>query len=287
MKHLKHFNEELDPQKYIRAGSRLSNLGKTSRGSKLVDYGYEKSWGFYNVHIGNMGDSSWGLYTGKLTNPECKFHYGLPHWDGPQNNKTTTLIKTIDEEDLLKNWTDGRETLSFTLEFTMQLSEESKLDLISKNKIAKGWSSYNKIPLFVLHVELSDWSDGLREYNYLEGDDEYLKPGDENYHDVSMMYANTSQILLTLMPLFTKDYFGIFADRKSAVKFKRELPKLIDPYKSHIMDLLSLVSASTDNLERLMDKIYNMSVNYLYQDEVPKGVGSSAYRDSWFYKSFR
>ena len=286
MKHLKHF-EELNPQKYIRAGSKLSTLGKTSRGSKLVDYGYEKSWGFYNAHIGNMCDSSWGVYTGKLTNPSCEFHYGLPQWNGPQTNKTSTLIRTIDEEDLLKNWTDGRETLSFTLELKMQLSEESRLDMMSKNKIVKSWSSYNKIPLFALHVELSDWSDGIREYNYMEEDNEYLKPGDDDYHDVSMMYANTNHIMLTLMPLFTKDYFGIFADRKSALKFKRELPKLVDPHKSKIMDILSLVSGSTDNLENIIGKIYNMSINYLYQDEVPRGSGSSAYRDSWFYKSFR
>ena len=232
-----------------------------------------------------MGDSSWGVYTCKLTKPECRFYYGLPHWDGPQNNKTTTLIKTNDEEDLLKNWVDGRETLSFTLEFTMQLSEESRLDMASKGKIGKSWS--NRIPLFALNVELSEWSDGLREYNYFEDIDEYLKPGDDEYHDVSMMYANTNHIMLTLLPLFTKDYFDIFADRKSAVKFKMELPKLIDPHKSQIMDILSLVSASTDNLEKLMDKIYNISVNYLYQDEVPKGLGSSAYRDSWFFKSFR
>lgn len=287
MKHLKHFNEELNPQKYIRAGSKLSTLGKTSRGSKLIDYGYEKSWGFYNVHIGNMGDSSWGVYTAKLTNPACRFHYGLPQWNAQQTNNTSTIIETQDEEDLLNNWTDGRETLSFTLEFTMQLSEESRLDMISKGKINKGWYSSNRIPLFAIHVELSDWYEGLREYNYMEEDNEYLRPGDENYHDVSMMYANTSHTTLTLMPLFTKNYFGIFADRKSAIKFKRELPKLVDPHKSQIMDILSLVSGSTDNLENIIGKIYNMSINYLYQDEVPRGLGSSAYRDSWFYKSFR
>ena len=75
MKHLKRFDEELDPQKYIRVGNKLKNLGKTSRGSKLVDYGFEKAFGFYNVHLGHISNDNWSLYTAKLTNPECKFYY--------------------------------------------------------------------------------------------------------------------------------------------------------------------------------------------------------------------
>jgi hypothetical protein len=288
MKHLKHFNEELNPEKYIRAGSKLKYLGKTSRGSKLVDYGFEKAWGFYNVHLGHISDGNWSLYTGKLTNPECKFYYGTPYWQGPQNNQTSTLIKTHDEEDLLKNWTDGREPLSFTLEFTMQLSEESRLYLTSSGRLSKDYS--NRMPLFALNVVLSHWTDGLREYNYMEdpGDGEYLKPGDENYHDVSMMYKNTNDVSLTLMPLFTKNYFGIFSDRKSAVKFKKELPRLVDTHKSQIMDILSLVSGDTDDLEDILSLIYNMSANHLYQDDIPKNniANTNSLKNTWFNRTF-
>ena len=290
MKHLKRFDEELDPQKYIRVGNKLKNLGKTSRGSKLVDYGFEKAFGFYNVHLGHISNDNWSLYTAKLTNPECKFYYGTPYWHGHQNMAGSELIKTHDEEDLLKNWTDGRENLSFTLEFTMQLSEESRMDLIAKSKINKDWHSTNRMPLFALNVVLSHWTDGLSEYNYLEDDygkGRYLEPGHEDYHDVSMMYKNNSEISLTLMPLFTKNYFGIFSDRRSGVKFKRELPRLVERHKSQIMDILSLVNGSADDLEEILSRIYNMSVNHLYQDDIPKNVSVGSLKNIWFNRTFR
>ena len=34
MKHLKHFNEEIDPQTYIRAGKVLKYYGKNKKGNK-------------------------------------------------------------------------------------------------------------------------------------------------------------------------------------------------------------------------------------------------------------
>ena len=84
MKHLKRFNEELDPQTYIRAGMALKQYGKTTKGNKLVDYGHEKGHGFYNAHIQWAGQSP--VYTGKITDPTCKFYYGVPKWNGPQSN---------------------------------------------------------------------------------------------------------------------------------------------------------------------------------------------------------
>jgi len=284
MKHLKHFNEELDPEKYIRAGRRLSNLGKVSRGSKLIDYGLEKGLGFYNVHIGHISNDSWSLYTGKTANLECKFYYGTPYWSGRQNMESSSLIRTHDEEDLLRNWKEGGESLSFTLDFTMQLSEETRLNLINRGSFSK--DSPTRIPLFALNVVLSDWSDGIEAYNYLEDSDEYLNPGDENYHGISMMYRNTKHVSLTLMTLFTKNYYGIFADRKSAVKFKKELPRLVETHKSQIMDILSLVSGSTDDLEDILSRIYNLSVNYLYQDDIPKNVLSTSLKNTWFNRTF-
>lgn len=66
MKHLKHFNEELRPETYIRAGNRLKYYGKNKKGDKLVDYGYEKGHGFYNAHIQDIGSDK--PYSGKITN---------------------------------------------------------------------------------------------------------------------------------------------------------------------------------------------------------------------------
>lgn len=43
MKHLKKFNEELNPSTYISAGEKLIGKGQKTRGNKLIDYGMSKA----------------------------------------------------------------------------------------------------------------------------------------------------------------------------------------------------------------------------------------------------
>ena len=74
----------------------------------------------------------------------------------------------------------------------------------------------------------------------------------------------------------------MFADRKSALKFKKKLPDLINPMRSQIMDILSTVGGSTDDLENILEKIYSISINYIYQDD----VNSNNNGKNWYYKSF-
>lgn len=43
MKHLKKFNEELNPSTYISAGKKLIDKGQETRGGKLIDWGMDKA----------------------------------------------------------------------------------------------------------------------------------------------------------------------------------------------------------------------------------------------------
>ena len=278
MKYLKSFNEELKPETYIRAGRKLQDLGKIARGTKLSDYGTEKLLGHYNVHLGNL-NSSTRIFTGEFTNLKCNFFYGRPHWNGPQANVNSTLIKTLEEEDLLRNWTEGRETLSFTLDFNMLPTATTEINLKKADRADKASS---RKPLFCMIVILSYWQDGLTEWNYLEDSNEYVYPGDEQYMGVTDLYKNTREVRIELNPLMTKGDVGVFADRKSALKFKKKLPELINPMRSQIMDILSTVGGSTDDLENILEKIYSISINYIYQDD----VNSNNNGKNWYYKSF-
>lgn len=277
MKYLKSFNEELNPESYIRAGNKLQALGKTTRGTKLADYGTELLHGHYNVHISTVNNTG-SLFTGKFTNIKCKFHYGTPHWNGPQTNVNSTLIKTMDEEDLVNNWSAGRERLSFTLDFDMEPTAATVIAMKGSSYAANNSRKH----LFCMVVDLSYWEDGLEEWNYLEDSGEYLKKGDEEYMDISSVYKNTKTVRITLNPLASKDICGIFADRKSALKFKKQLPELVGSKKPQIMSILSTVGGTTDDLEDILERIYTVSINYLYQDEISKSSNSVK---TWYYRT--
>jgi hypothetical protein len=49
MKYLKNFNEELKPDTYRSAASKLSYYNKDIRSNTLYDYADEKEFGFYNL----------------------------------------------------------------------------------------------------------------------------------------------------------------------------------------------------------------------------------------------
>jgi len=281
MKHLKHFNEELRPETYIRAGNRLKQYGKHTKGDKLVDYGYEKGHGFYNAHIQYAGLSP--VYTGKITNPTCKFYYGVPQWDGPQSNVNSKLNHTdLSEEQLVSDWKNGNSPLSFTLEFRFTPSEELKSQLKSlsaDDKIKNSITYWNGFHLFTMIVNLSDWSHGLRYYNYIEDEDEYVEPGDKDYLDLTDMYQNTKRVEIGLSRLMDKGIYGIFGDRQSALKFKRNLLSLINPHKEKIMDLLSIIGGGGDEVEDIFESFNKIRINSLYQSEDIKGANLY---NTWF-----
>ena len=76
-----------------------------------------------------------------------------------------------------------------------------------------------------------------------------------------------------------KNIYGIFTDRQSALKFKRNLPSLINPHKEKIMDLLSIIGGGGDEVEDIFESFNKIRINALYQDENIKGANLF---NSWY-----
>jgi hypothetical protein len=76
-----------------------------------------------------------------------------------------------------------------------------------------------------------------------------------------------------------KNIYGIFADSQSALKFKRNLPSLVNPHKEKIMDLLSIIGGGADEVEDIFESFNKIRVNSLYQDENLKGTNLF---NSWY-----
>ena len=90
MKYLKQFNEEINPDKYIRAGRHLRMLGKTQRGATLSDYGSKQKWGLYKVHLADRKNfNSSNIITANFTDLKCYFHFGDPQWTA--NNQINSI----------------------------------------------------------------------------------------------------------------------------------------------------------------------------------------------------
>jgi hypothetical protein len=270
MKHLKKF-EELDPSTYRRAGMLLKGKSQETRGRKLIDYAGEKEHGFYGVRV-LVGKSEIYQFTDKegndlssevfVTDPKCDITLG----DGE--------IK--DAESLVREWKEGKSTLSFKLDFSFKVSEKSQQSLIdAKNARTDFWlnriingNAINRLNLFSLTIFISDWLDGIVEWNTDQDTGESLI-GTSEEHDVYDMFKNSFyNSLYFLKPNKpTNDVVGgVFADRKSALKFKRELPKMIEPHADIIFDIFSIIGADSEDYEKTMEKIKSISLNGLYDE---------------------
>lgn len=128
-------------------------------------------------------------------------------------------------------------------------------------------------------VDLSYWQDGLSAYNYNEDDEVEIKPGDPDYRDLTDLYQDTKSININLNRLMDKNIYGIFADRQSTLKFKRNLPSLINPHKEKIMDLLSIIGGGADEVEEIFESFNKIRINALYQNENIKGANLF---NSWY-----
>ena len=262
MKHIKRFNERLDPYTYIRAGRMLANRpGGGKRPGPLIDYGLEKKFGkFYRMHWGNSS-----VLVGKdctFTNLRCDSYFSRPI-GGVQS---TYLYSA---EDVVERWANEAEPLCITFIFRFQATEETK-DKIKHDELNK-----IDLPMFSFEVRFSNFSDGLDDFNEYIVEDEPV--------DVNGMYKGTKEInIYKKKPVkinfnATYPYFGIFADRPSALMFKRQLNKLIEPHKEKVMELLSCVNASGEDLDRFDDAINGISINELYTlDTDPRNI------DKWF-----
>ena len=228
MKYIKRF-EELNSDAYIRAGLRLKDKGKIKRSDKLLDYGYEKH-GYYNMY--SISGYNAVLDTTQFSYPTCTFNFG----ELPVNVQHAEFKIIKDEEELVEKWKNGEAKLAFVFTFYFQ----------PKNRTGKN------IALFSFILYLSD----------------YLKDTDADVSKNNNLYEDTKiNKILIVRPKVHGASRGIFADRRSAFKFKKILPSLIDPYIEKIMDVLEIVGGTAKDIEDIKNHFNSISVNDLYDDE--------------------
>jgi hypothetical protein len=273
LNYLRKFNEEIDPEKYIRTGQRLA-IKHPTKAQELIDYGLEKKFGFLDTII-QRSDAS-DTYIGQVTDPQCQFYFGFPSIvNGELKNGN------LEEEQLVANWKNGMGSLGFSLSFSVRPSEKMRQ---THKHITFLRSSY--IHLFDIQVMLSYWGEGIREYNYLEDEDRYIQEGEADYVDLDGLWDNTKTLDINLAkglcPAGLGSCYGIFFNRQSAWKFKKLLPQLINPHVQKNNDLMSLLGAKTDEVEDIIKSICDISTNRFFNTEHTKG------RDLhriWFYNT--
>jgi hypothetical protein len=258
MKWIKKFKEELKPITYRSAGYKLKRLGKLKRGSKLIDTGNIQETGEFNMHYANSRVII--CRNGKFTSPRLiNFYFGSPKVlrnsiEAPQYPTGNTANQ------LVNDWVNGRTDLSFTFEFGFQVTEETRMD---KSDFTFG----DFVPMFSITYLLSDWTEGLEEYNSEVRWD--LQPGELEEASISDFYLNTqSNGAFIRRP--NNSYFGIFSDRKSALSFKRFFDGVVDNNKDKIFDILSIVYPEAEELEKILKSLKSIRVNALYEEEIPK-----------------
>jgi len=285
MKHLKRFDEELNPSTYRTAGQRLIRKFKEERGRKLIDYGNEQEFGFYNMFVGNI-NTKLGNNGGdpqKFTNPKATFYFNSIG-NNFYGNGTAPLVKNKTAEELVKSWKEGDNELVFTISFRFQAAEESKINI--KHDIMK---ESRGTPMFSFRVELSDWYNGLDEWN-TDQDTGDMIVGDEA-HDIYDMFVNTFHYPhITLERPDDKYYFGIFSDRASANRFvKNDLPRLLEPFEGHIHDIISAIGGDPEHIDKIKELFPSpeslfgsISVNSLYDDDRKASAPNSNFSSRWF-----
>ena len=274
MKYLKKFNEDLDPDKYIRAGTQLRGMpGGGKRSAALIDYGLEKKYGLYKMHLANTSTILGKDLT--FSNLRCESYFGRP-----DSSKTETFRYSA--EDLVERWKGGQSPLCITFNFVFQPTEETKDKMTTTiNGVLQGNSELYQNPMFSFEVWFSEWEEGLDIYNW---DYDKGEPMTDDAVDINGLYKWSKTTLMYMKrpeKMYNNNkpyvYFGIFSDRSSALKFKRQLNSLLEPHKEKVMELLSCVNAPVDDIERYEDRINKISLNNLFSVDAEKD-----YQSKWF-----
>ena len=262
MKYLKTFNEELNPQTYRNASSKLSYYGKQKSSDSLYDFADEKQYGFYKATV--CKGQSIVTKDAKLTEPELSGIYpGNKSVDGNDNLLKWGKNKDIENElnILVEKWKVGDSSLSLQFEFAFRATRQTK-------NVAKSLEMY-RIPFIILEVQLSDYEFGIDEW-----DSEARWETEQSGHEftpstVADVYEYTKESSVYTQKPISDITYGLFNDRQSAQKFKSFVNSIVDvEMKPHIMELLSIVGGTSQDLENILNSIRNIRIHGLYQPDV-------------------
>lgn len=265
-RHIRKF-EELSPDKYRTAGERFKyKRFKTKKGAELIDWADKNEFGFYNMSgaISGRTDKIDGL---TFTRPFAEFLFG-------RRDRSYQ-----DADDLVAAWKEGKSLLCFTVSFGFRPTQDTLQKLRYDNE--SFYSPMPGLPMFSFEVVLSKWEEGLEEWNA------EAEPGEEHGTYQMFEWSFDPHIYLSAPKEvkavnFPKSYC-IFSDRASALKFRRELPRLLDPFESDIMDIISIVGGSAQDYQRVMSLFQKVSINGIYDAELPANLGLTTLRQRWFH----
>lgn len=271
MRHIRKFNEELKPDVYRKAAGKFSHYGKEEKSVKLSDWADLQEFGFYNMHFAN--DSTLIGKDLTFTKPELLGIYYSQPPKLPSVNLKRTTDDVADEEanKLVKNWVDGISSLSIYFEFGFRPTKETieKKNHSYLSGYSKGGRHLAEVPAFTISLTLSDWYDGLEDYD----SEAKFEAENGNYEftpsTVDQFYEWTHQTEYNLERPYSENYFAIFADRKSAQKFKVFLLKTLnsDIVKDRIMDVLRVINCSSSHLEEIFKSFNDIKIHGLYYEQ--------------------
>lgn len=248
--------EELSPDTYKRAGQILKDKGKPERGSKLINYHDELTSGFFNLI-----DSSGNKWV--VTRPTSEFYYSF--FSKNSNSSIINMdINNVDE--LIESWVEGSRYLSFTINVKFILKDDPK------------FSNYNReTSSMSFEFILNDWGYGKKEFQAdwdLDELDIYDFYKDSNEGNGPFIYLKRgfwtesgykSGIWKKELRLYDREV--LFADRKSAIRFKKILPDLVTEHKDKIMDIFSIIGTDVDEWDKIIKSIKDIRINNLYVDK--------------------
>jgi len=292
MKYIKKFNEELYPKTYRSAGSKLDYYNKSKNAAKLFDFADEKEFGFYNMNWANnnpsitIKDSSFteprltGIY---YASTPTKYKDEFKGFNGMSYGKDAETLA----EDLVERWKLGQDGLNISFEFSFKATRET----VEKSGRSTNfcWNANNptakEVKAFNLQIDLSEWYNGLDDWDAdARWDAEY--DGVEFTPTTLIEFYNWSACYNVMIKNPNDSQYGIFSDRKSAIKFKNWLlTNHLDDIKDAIMNVLRVVGGTSENIEKAVDAFTKMKIQGLYDDDLPTRGGSGDWiRSRWYEK---
>ena len=292
MKHIKRFNEELEPRTYRSAAWKLRDYNKDKKSKNLLDWADKQEFGYYNMCLVNS--SSVIAKNDTFTNPKL---IGMYYGDVKSGEKNKPIygedvLRSSDSEKLanklVNDWKEGRAELAMTFEFGFQATSQTKAKheyLNNPSKYSQRWNIGQSVPMFSIELQLSNWYDGIEEWD----SDAKWDAGNsgEEFTPTTLydFYKFSAEESLYLKRPNDEQYYGVFTDRGSSSKFLTFLKSSIDDkVKEKIMDVLSIIGGESEDLERILNSFNKVRVHGLYDNEFTSSSNGNL-GQKWFGKN--
>ena len=292
MKHLKRFNEELEPKTYRSAAWKLRDYNKDKKSKDLLDWADKQEFGYYNMCLAHS--SAIIAKNDTFTNPKLIGMYYGDVKSGERNKPIygEDVLRSSDSEKLanklVNDWKEGRSELAITFEFGFQATSQTKAKheyLDNPSKSLQRWYIGQSVPMFSIELQLSNWYDGIEDW---DSDAKWdAERSGEEFTPTTLydFYKYSAEESLYLRRPNAEFYYGVFTDRSSAAKFLNFLKASIDDkVKEKIMDVLSIIGGESEDLERILNSFNKVRVHGLYDNEFTNSSNGNL-AQKWFGKT--